>query len=107
MCGFGHLKAGRAGPETSSVHECSSPPERRLQSFRRTTLRRRGRHGIYVSLLYISRHSKLNVVSVSVPSLYLDPQIRDWVLFPITLVMVCASICRYARTYMLDDSRYS
>ena len=24
----------------------------------------------------------------SVPSLYLDPQIRDWVLFPITLVMV-------------------
>lgn len=22
------------------------------------------------------------------PSLYLDPQIRDWVLFPITLVMV-------------------
>jgi hypothetical protein len=42
-----------------------------------------------VSLLAISRHSKLNVVSVSVPSLYLDPQIRDWVLFPITLVMVC------------------
>ena len=26
--------------------------------------------------------------SASVPSLYLDPQIRDWVLFPITLVMV-------------------
>lgn len=24
-------------------------------------------------------------------SLYLDPQIRDWVLFPITLVMVCES----------------
>ena len=23
------------------------------------------------------------------PSLHLDPQIRDWVLFPITLVMVC------------------
>lgn len=22
-------------------------------------------------------------------SLYLDPQIRDWVLFPITVVMVC------------------
>jgi hypothetical protein len=26
--------------------------------------------------------------SSRVPSLYLDPQIRDWVLFPITLVMV-------------------
>jgi hypothetical protein len=28
------------------------------------------------------------LISASVPSLYLDPQIRDWVLFPITLVMV-------------------
>ncbi len=26
-------------------------------------------------------------------SLYLDPQIRDWVLFPITLVMVCPLLC--------------
>lgn len=26
-------------------------------------------------------------------SLYLDPQIRDWVLFPITLVMVTCRVC--------------
>lgn len=29
--------------------------------------------------------------SIGRVSLYLDPQIRDWVLLPITLVMVCAS----------------
>lgn len=34
----------------------------------------------------------------SVPSLYLDPQIRDWVLFPITLVMVrTSSLSLYPR----------
>ena len=49
-------------------------------------------------------------ISASVPSLYLDPQIRDWVLFPITLVMVVEFVlCRCARTHSpglsLDISR--
>ena len=45
-----------------------------------------------MSPLSIPRASKLNAdISTSVPSLYLDPQIRDWVLFPITLVMVWKS----------------
>jgi len=31
----------------------------------------------------------------SVPSLYLDPQIRDWVLFPITVVMILVGVLRH------------
>ncbi|KDQ20633.1 hypothetical protein BOTBODRAFT_26639 [Botryobasidium botryosum FD-172 SS1] len=35
------------------------------------------------------------------PSLYLDPQIRDWVLFPITLVMILVGILRHYVTLLL------
>jgi hypothetical protein len=49
------------------------------------------------------------LISASVPSLYLDPQIRDWVLFPITLVMVwrSSSVAVLALTpwSILDTSR--
>ena len=34
-------------------------------------------------------------------SLYLDPQIRDWVLFPITLVMVTCRVCCQSYTPVL------
>ena len=34
-------------------------------------------------------------------SLYLDPQIRDWVLFPITLVMVSGNVRSYVHEFNL------
>ena len=37
-------------------------------------------------------------------SLYLDPQIRDWVLFPITLVMVSTKHFSLRRAYLALDS---
>ena len=105
--GLRHWKAGR-----TARHPVLIATSRQLDLTVSTTLYRdvlntRGRHGVYVSPLSILRRSKLNVISTSVPSLYLDPQIRDWVLFPITLVMVCFFIRHYARTYMLGDLRYS
>ncbi|KAI0321842.1 transmembrane protein [Amylostereum chailletii] len=39
----------------------------------------------------------------SVPSLYLDPQIRDWVLFPITLVMILVGILRHYIVLLLQS----
>ncbi|KAF9006488.1 integral membrane protein DUF106-domain-containing protein [Cyathus striatus] len=39
----------------------------------------------------------------SVPSLYLDPQIRDWVLFPITLVMILVGILRHYVVQLLHS----
>jgi len=40
----------------------------------------------------------------TVPSLYLDPQIRDWVLFPITLVMILVGVLRYYVVILLQSS---
>ncbi|GJJ07270.1 hypothetical protein Clacol_001470 [Clathrus columnatus] len=37
-------------------------------------------------------------------SLYLDPQIRDWVLFPITIVMTLVGILRHYVTILLTSS---
>ncbi|KAI5119900.1 hypothetical protein M0805_003704 [Coniferiporia weirii] len=37
-------------------------------------------------------------------SLYLDPQIRDWVLFPITLVMILVGILRHNVALLLQSS---
>jgi len=37
-------------------------------------------------------------------SLYLDPQIRDWVLFPITLVMILVGLLRHYVTQLLGSS---
>ncbi|KAJ7179874.1 transmembrane protein [Mycena crocata] len=37
-------------------------------------------------------------------SLYLDPQIRDWVLFPITLVMILVGILRHYVVILLQSS---
>lgn len=102
-----------AGPAIQCILPCHLPHRVNLPcstvstTLYRDILNTRGRHGVYVSPLYILRHSKLNVISTSVPSLYLDPQIRDWVLFPITLVMVCFFFCHYARAYVLGDLRYS
>ncbi|KAF8592675.1 transmembrane protein [Ramaria rubella] len=42
-------------------------------------------------------------MSSSGASLYLDPQIRDWVLFPITLVMVLVGILRHYVTILLNS----
>jgi len=36
-------------------------------------------------------------------SLYLDPQIRDWVLFPITLVMILVGVLRHYVTLLLNS----
>ena len=45
--------------------------------------------------------------SPSVPSLYLDPQIRDWVLFPITLVMVrCFHHHRFPTLALISHSLF-
>ncbi|KAG8986147.1 ER membrane complex subunit 3 [Tulasnella sp. JGI-2019a] len=38
-----------------------------------------------------------------VPSLYLDPQIRDWVLFPITFVMILVGLLRHYVTLLLQS----
>ncbi|KAI0033766.1 transmembrane protein [Vararia minispora EC-137] len=38
-----------------------------------------------------------------VPSLYLDPQIRDWVLFPITIVMILVGILRHYVVQLLQS----
>ncbi|KAI0306976.1 integral membrane protein DUF106-domain-containing protein [Multifurca ochricompacta] len=40
----------------------------------------------------------------TVPSLYLDPQIRDWVLFPITLVMILVGVLRHYVVVLLQSS---
>ena len=64
-----------------------------------------GRHGVYVSLLFYFIALEAQCHFRSVPSLYLDPQIRDWVLFPITLVMVCFFFRHHARTYTLGDPK--
>ncbi|KAF7332136.1 ER membrane protein complex subunit 3 [Mycena kentingensis (nom. inval.)] len=37
------------------------------------------------------------------PSLFLDPQIRDWVLFPITLVMILVGILRHYVVILLQS----
>ncbi|KAF8493512.1 integral membrane protein DUF106-domain-containing protein [Gautieria morchelliformis] len=42
-------------------------------------------------------------MSSSAASLYLDPQIRDWVLFPITLVMILVGILRHYVTILLTS----
>ncbi|KAF8528772.1 integral membrane protein DUF106-domain-containing protein [Hysterangium stoloniferum] len=42
-------------------------------------------------------------MSSSGASLYLDPQIRDWVLFPITLVMILVGILRHYVTILLNS----
>jgi len=39
-----------------------------------------------------------------VPNLYLDPQIRDWVLFPITLVMILVGLLRHYVTILLNSA---
>ncbi|VDB97028.1 unnamed protein product [Peniophora sp. CBMAI 1063] len=39
----------------------------------------------------------------SAPALYLDPQIRDWVLFPITLVMILVGILRHYVVQLLQS----
>ncbi|KAJ7283765.1 integral membrane protein DUF106-domain-containing protein [Mycena rebaudengoi] len=41
--------------------------------------------------------------STSAVSLYLDPQIRDWVLFPITLVMILVGILRHYVVILLQS----
>ncbi|KAF5388348.1 hypothetical protein D9615_000322 [Tricholomella constricta] len=43
-------------------------------------------------------------MSSSTVSLYLDPQIRDWVLFPITLVMILVGILRHYVVILLQSS---
>ncbi|KAJ7228773.1 transmembrane protein [Mycena pura] len=42
-------------------------------------------------------------MSNSAVSLYLDPQIRDWVLFPITLVMILVGILRHYVVILLQS----
>ncbi|KAH8106106.1 integral membrane protein DUF106-domain-containing protein [Cristinia sonorae] len=42
-------------------------------------------------------------MSGSAVSLYLDPQIRDWVLFPITLVMILVGILRHYVVLLLQS----
>ncbi|KIK65378.1 hypothetical protein GYMLUDRAFT_350183 [Collybiopsis luxurians FD-317 M1] len=42
-------------------------------------------------------------MSSSAVSLYLDPQIRDWVLFPITLVMILVGILRHYVVLLLQS----
>ncbi|KII95232.1 hypothetical protein PLICRDRAFT_48196 [Plicaturopsis crispa FD-325 SS-3] len=42
-------------------------------------------------------------MSTSAVSLYLDPQIRDWVLFPITLVMILVGILRHYVVILLQS----
>jgi len=42
-------------------------------------------------------------MSSSAVSLYLDPQIRDWVLFPITLVMILVGILRHYVVILLQS----
>ncbi|KAI0939724.1 hypothetical protein AcW1_004659 [Taiwanofungus camphoratus] len=42
-------------------------------------------------------------MSSSVVSLYLDPQIRDWVLFPITVVMILVGILRHYVVLLLQS----
>jgi len=39
----------------------------------------------------------------SVPPLYLDPQIRDWVLFPITIVMILVGVLRHYVVILLQS----
>ncbi|KAI9447837.1 integral membrane protein DUF106-domain-containing protein [Lactarius indigo] len=39
----------------------------------------------------------------SVPPLYLDPQIRDWVLFPITIVMILVGVLRHYVVVLLQS----
>jgi len=41
---------------------------------------------------------------MAVPDLYLDPQIRNWVLFPITLVMILVGLLRHYVTILLSSS---
>ncbi|KAI0693547.1 integral membrane protein DUF106-domain-containing protein [Cytidiella melzeri] len=43
-------------------------------------------------------------MSSSAVSLYLDPQIRDWVLFPITLVMILVGILRHYVVLLLQSA---
>ncbi|KAF4602192.1 ER membrane complex subunit 3 [Pleurotus pulmonarius] len=43
-------------------------------------------------------------MSASEVSLYLDPQIRDWVLFPITLVMILVGILRHYVVILLQST---
>ncbi|KAG6885203.1 hypothetical protein C0993_004885 [Termitomyces sp. T159_Od127] len=42
-------------------------------------------------------------MSSSTASLYLDPQIRDWVLFPITLVMILVGVLRHYVVILLQS----
>ncbi|KAK7470769.1 hypothetical protein VKT23_002187 [Stygiomarasmius scandens] len=42
-------------------------------------------------------------MSSSAVSLYLDPQIRDWVLFPITLVMILVGVLRHYVVVLLQS----
>ncbi|KAJ3973874.1 integral membrane protein DUF106-domain-containing protein [Lentinula raphanica] len=42
-------------------------------------------------------------MSSSAVSLYLDPQIRDWVLFPITLVMILVGVLRHYVVLLLQS----
>jgi len=42
-------------------------------------------------------------MTASAVSLYLDPQIRDWVLFPITLVMILVGILRHYVVILLQS----
>ena len=55
-------------------------------------------HYYYKRMEYVSSHIREHSTSILTKSLsycrvslYLDPQIRDWVLFPITIVMVCTT----------------
>ncbi|KZP00054.1 transmembrane protein [Calocera viscosa TUFC12733] len=41
---------------------------------------------------------------MALESLYLDPAIRDWVLFPITLVMILVGVLRHYVTQLLNSS---
>jgi len=54
--------------------------------------------------IYVEGYLTIHVHRVS---LYLDPQIRDWVLFPITLVMACLRqiiMFNFLSTFNLTDS---
>lgn len=66
----------------------SVPPKEAVSNCRSNQCSHVLEYSVRIAMAVSARHFQLTG-SIGRVSLYLDPQIRDWVLLPITLVMVC------------------
>lgn len=61
-------------------------------------------HAFFLKLLFIVSCSIAMRYSLDTPALYIDDQIRDWVLFPITLVMILVGLLRHYVVQLLGGA---